>query len=137
MGIPSNSVSSLPAQAGNPVNTSRCVAARYCVSDGSENKTPRIAMGHRPRKNRLAARTTVTYSYVHRPTNSAIEYENTRMCLLCEELWMPFELPPEAKARTFVADSPEADGAPRPVDPMFSLPAGSSSGDGEKPPPRG
>jgi hypothetical protein len=28
------------------------------------------------------------------------------MCLLCEELWMPFELPPEAKARTFVADSP-------------------------------
>jgi hypothetical protein len=30
------------------------------------------------------------------------------MCLLCEELWMPFELPPEAKARTFVADSPDA-----------------------------
>jgi hypothetical protein len=29
------------------------------------------------------------------------------MCLLCEELWMPFELPPEAKPRTFVADSPE------------------------------
>ena len=29
------------------------------------------------------------------------------MCLLCEELWMPFELPPEAKARRFVADSPE------------------------------
>ena len=29
------------------------------------------------------------------------------MCLLCEELWMPFELPPEAKARAFVADSPE------------------------------
>ena len=29
------------------------------------------------------------------------------MCLLCEELWMPFELPPEAKARTFVADAPE------------------------------
>ena len=34
------------------------------------------------------------------------------MCLLCEELWMPFELPPEAKARTFVADAPETDGAP-------------------------
>jgi hypothetical protein len=33
------------------------------------------------------------------------------MCLLCEELWMPFELPPEAKARTFVADSPEPEGA--------------------------
>jgi hypothetical protein len=29
------------------------------------------------------------------------------MCLLCEELWMPFELPPEAKPRAFVADSPE------------------------------
>ena len=33
------------------------------------------------------------------------------MCLLCEELWMPFELPPEAKARTFMADSPEPDDA--------------------------
>ena len=33
------------------------------------------------------------------------------MCLLCEELWMPFELPPEAKARTFVADAPEPDGS--------------------------
>jgi hypothetical protein len=33
------------------------------------------------------------------------------MCLLCEELWMPFELPPEAKPRTFVADSPEPDDA--------------------------
>jgi hypothetical protein len=32
------------------------------------------------------------------------------MCLLCEELWMPFE-PPEAKGRTFMADSPQADGA--------------------------
>ena len=30
------------------------------------------------------------------------------MCLMCEELWMPFELWPEAKARTFVADSPDA-----------------------------
>jgi hypothetical protein len=29
------------------------------------------------------------------------------MCLLCEELWMAFEPPPEAKPRTFVADSPE------------------------------
>ena len=34
------------------------------------------------------------------------------MCLLCEELWMPFELPPEAKARAFVADSPEANAVP-------------------------
>jgi hypothetical protein len=34
------------------------------------------------------------------------------MCLLCEELWMPFEPPPEAKPRTFVADAPEPDAAP-------------------------
>ena len=34
------------------------------------------------------------------------------MCLLCEELWMPFELPPEPKARTFVADAPNPDNAP-------------------------
>jgi len=33
------------------------------------------------------------------------------MCLLCEELWMPFELPPEAKPRTFVADAPEPENA--------------------------
>ena len=38
------------------------------------------------------------------------------MCLLCEELWMPFELPPEAKARTSVADSPEPDSAQGPID---------------------
>jgi len=38
------------------------------------------------------------------------------MCLLCEELWMPFELPPEAKARSFVADSPEPEGPPSQVD---------------------
>ena len=31
------------------------------------------------------------------------------MCLLCEELWMPFGLPPESKARPFVADAPEPD----------------------------
>ena len=37
------------------------------------------------------------------------EFAGSRMCLLCEELWMPFELPPEAKARTFVADSPQPD----------------------------
>lgn len=59
------------------------------------------------------------------------------MCLLCEELWMPFELPPEAKARTFVADSPEPDGAARPTDRVATpkTPT-SSSGDGEKPPSR-
>jgi hypothetical protein len=37
------------------------------------------------------------------------------MCLLCEELWMPFELPPQAKARTFVVDSPKPDSAPSPI----------------------
>jgi len=31
------------------------------------------------------------------------------MCLLCEELWMPFEPQPQPKARTFVADAPEPD----------------------------
>ena len=33
------------------------------------------------------------------------------MCLLCEELWMPFEPPPEAKPRIFVADAPEPEDA--------------------------
>jgi hypothetical protein len=33
------------------------------------------------------------------------------MCLLCEELWMPFELPPQPKPRTFIADAPEPGGA--------------------------
>ena len=42
------------------------------------------------------------------------------MCLLCEELWMPFELPPEAKSRIFVADSPE---------PISSEPASPSAPD--------
>jgi hypothetical protein len=56
------------------------------------------------------------------------------MCLLCEELWMPFELPPEAKARTFVADSPDAASAPGPIDQRAtpSTPK-SSSADGETP----
>jgi hypothetical protein len=31
------------------------------------------------------------------------------MCLLCEELWMPFELPPQPTASRFVADAPEPD----------------------------
>jgi hypothetical protein len=33
------------------------------------------------------------------------------MCLLCEELWMAFEPPPEARNRTFVADAPAPDSA--------------------------
>jgi hypothetical protein len=52
------------------------------------------------------------------------------MCLLCEELWMPFELPPEAKARAFVADAPEPDGGP-----TASPPAPAPSGDDGEPPP--
>jgi hypothetical protein len=55
------------------------------------------------------------------------------MCLLCEELWMPFELPPEAKARTFVADSPEADGASGPIDQAATPSPKSSSAEGETP----
>jgi hypothetical protein len=55
-----------------------------------------------------------------------------RMCLLCEELWMPFELPPEAKARTFVADAPEPDRAAGQTDRTGTRPGrASSSGDGE------
>jgi len=53
------------------------------------------------------------------------------MCLLCEELWMPFELPPEAKARTFVADAPEGDAVPRASPPT----PGTSADDGEPPAP--
>ena len=34
------------------------------------------------------------------------------MCLLCEEMWMSSELWPEAKSRTFVADSPAPENAP-------------------------
>jgi hypothetical protein len=56
------------------------------------------------------------------------------MCLLCEELWIPFELPPEARPRTFVADSPEPDSAPGPIDQAANpSSAESSSGDEEKP----
>jgi hypothetical protein len=39
------------------------------------------------------------------------------MCLLCEELWMPFELPAQPKARAFVADAPEPDAADREPEP--------------------
>jgi hypothetical protein len=53
------------------------------------------------------------------------------MCLLCEELWMPFELPPEAKARTFVADSPEPDAVPT----ASSSSPGTSAEDGKPPAP--
>jgi len=52
------------------------------------------------------------------------------MCLLCEELWMPFELPPEAKARTFVADSPEP---PGPID-QAANPSSPKSSSGDEDP---
>jgi hypothetical protein len=49
------------------------------------------------------------------------ESVGTGMCLLCEELWMPFELPPQQQARAFVADAPGPDAAgaerERPQDP--------------------
>jgi hypothetical protein len=75
--------------------------------------------------NILCGATSSTYCHAEVP----LRKREAAMCLLCEELWMPFELPPEAKARTFVADSPEAGSAP-PANP--SLPK-SSSGDEEKP----
>ena len=55
------------------------------------------------------------------------------MCLLCEELWMPFELPPQPKRRTFVADAPAPDGAEPKQDPPAGPPAEQKSGDGERP----
>jgi hypothetical protein len=58
-----------------------------------------------------------------RATLSNTNAEAIRMCLLCEELWMPFELPPEAKARTFVADSPEPDDGPTATPPTSASPA--------------
>lgn len=44
------------------------------------------------------------------------------MCLLCEELWMPFELPPQPTAPRFVADGPEPN-PPKPS-PMRQDPTG-------------
>ena len=55
------------------------------------------------------------------------------MCLLCEELWMPFELPPEAKVRTFVADSPEPDAPPTQSDQGATPPSPESSSDDGRP----
>ncbi len=53
------------------------------------------------------------------------------MCLLCEELWMPFEPAQSAKPRTFVADSPKPDeAAVRPRDTADSRPQGTSSDEG-------
>jgi len=33
------------------------------------------------------------------------------MCLLCEELWMPFSFAPEPSAQKFVADAPDDNAA--------------------------
>jgi hypothetical protein len=53
------------------------------------------------------------------------------MCLLCEELWMPFEPPPQPKAPTFVADAPEPDGGAKETDPVVP-PVPDESSDIEK-----
>jgi hypothetical protein len=42
------------------------------------------------------------------------ESAGTGMCLLCEELWMPFEPPRPPNAPGFVADSPQPETADRP-----------------------
>ena len=44
------------------------------------------------------------------------------MCLLCEELWMPFEPPRQPNARAFVADGPPPETADSP--PQQQGPAG-------------
>jgi len=46
----------------------------------------------------------------------------TGMCLLCEELWMPFEPPRQPNARAFVADAPQPEMADSP--PQQQGPAG-------------
>jgi hypothetical protein len=51
------------------------------------------------------------------------------MCLLCEELWMPFEPPPPAKARRFVADAPEPEAGAAPDKPSAAPPVPDPSGD--------
>jgi hypothetical protein len=48
------------------------------------------------------------------PMVVAKECAGTGMCLLCEELWMPFEPPREANARVFVADGPQPETADSP-----------------------
>ena len=56
------------------------------------------------------------------------------MCLLCEELWMPFEPPPEAKPRTFVADAPEPDAPPSQADRAATSTPDASSNESGQPP---
>jgi hypothetical protein len=55
--------------------------------------------------------------------------KGTGMCLLCEELWMPFEPPPPAKGRSFVADAPELDPGAAPEKPLADPPIPDPSGD--------
>ena len=56
---------------------------------------------------------------------AATKSAETGMCLLCEELWMPFELPPQPAAAKFVADAPEPD-SPKPS-PTQQGPAGETT----------
>jgi hypothetical protein len=56
----------------------------------------------------------------------AKECAGTGMCLLCEELWMPFEPPREANARVFVADAPQPETVDSP--PQQQGPAGEPDG---------
>jgi hypothetical protein len=55
------------------------------------------------------------------------------MCLLCEELWMPFEPPPQPTARTFVADAPEPDGTAAQDPPSAAPPVPDPSGGAGRP----
>ena len=48
------------------------------------------------------------------------------MCLLCEELWMPFEPPRQPNARAFVADAPQPETVDSP--PQQQYPAGEPDG---------
>jgi hypothetical protein len=93
---------------------------------------PRWAFAHSIET--LAVGVPITYSRAcRRPARrSAIGKGNTkgiRMCLLCEELWMPFEPPPPAKARRFVADAPEPDAGAAPDQPSATPPVADTPGD--------
>src|ERR1043166_8461558 len=91
-------------------------------------------VGPRPRVDILSARTSITYCCAQPVRRSTVRETRTRMCLLCEELWMAFELPPEAKARTFVADTPEPDDASGQIKQTAAPPSPeASSDDGERP----
>jgi hypothetical protein len=66
---------------------------------------------------------------MHAPARKTGPPGNATMCLLCEELWMPFELPPQSKERRFIADAPEPDGVAAAPDEPSPAPPGTDPSD--------